>query len=185
MLRVATTERYNFELPNLSALRFPYCREQHSMDRYQGTKIQPKVFLTEVFGNPLGSWTSVPSGHGYPRRNACSFSRILTALTEVLGRDIRANDPWMSAGCPSQELPLWADFSFLKTRTFRAIWELLVHMNFGGIRMDQWPHSPYLFSGKFVWTNGADSSSKSEQIEWRHLFYRGTPKSSKNNKRIL
>ena len=30
------------------------------------------------------------------------FSRILTALTEVLGRDIRANDPRMSAGCSSQ-----------------------------------------------------------------------------------
>ena len=42
------------------------------------------------------------------------FSKILTALTEVLGRDIRANDPWTSVGCPSQKLPLWADFSFLK-----------------------------------------------------------------------
>ena len=30
-------------------------------------------------------------GHGCPRPNAC-FSRILSALTEVLGRDIRAND---------------------------------------------------------------------------------------------
>ena len=52
---------------------------------------------------------SAPSGHGCPRQNA-RFSRI---LTEVLGRDIRANDPRMSAGCPSQKLPLWADFSFL------------------------------------------------------------------------
>ena len=78
----------------------------------QGTKIQPKVFLTEVFGNHLGSGTSAPSGHGCPRRNAC-FSTILTSLTEVLGRDIRASDPRMSAGCPSQKLPLWADFSFL------------------------------------------------------------------------
>ena len=43
----------------------------------------------------LGSWTSAPSGHGCPLRNAC-FSRISTALTEVLGRDIRANDPRMS-----------------------------------------------------------------------------------------
>ena len=50
----------------------------------------------------------MPSGHGCPRRNVC-FSRILTALTEVLARDIRANDP----GCPSQKLPLWAAFSFL------------------------------------------------------------------------
>ena len=80
-------------------------------ERKKGTKIQPKVFLTEVFGSPLGSWTSAPSGHGRPRRSAC-FSRILTALTEVLGRDIRANGPRMSAGCPSQKLPLWADFSF-------------------------------------------------------------------------
>ena len=38
-----------------------------------GTKIQPKVFLTEVFGNPLGSWTSAPSGHGSPRSNAVFF----------------------------------------------------------------------------------------------------------------
>ena len=55
----------------------------------QGTKIQPEVRLAEVFGNPLGSWMSVPSGHGCPRQNACSFSRILRALTEVLSRDVR------------------------------------------------------------------------------------------------
>ena len=54
----------------------------------------------------FGSWVS--------RSKMLVFSRILTALTEILGRDIRANDPRMSAGCPSQKLPLWADFSFLK-----------------------------------------------------------------------
>ena len=92
------------------SLRLFLCNDRpHSM---HGTKIQPKVFLTEVLGNPLGSWTSAHSGDGCPRRNAC-FSRILTALTEVLGWDIRANDPQMSAGCPSQNLTLWADFSFL------------------------------------------------------------------------
>ena len=41
------------------------------------------------------------------------FSRILSALTEVLGRDIRANDPRMSTGYPSQKLTLWADILFL------------------------------------------------------------------------
>ena len=56
------------------------------------------------------------SGHGCPRRNAC-LSGILAALTEVLGRDIRANDPRMSAGRPPQKLPLWADFSFLMFAT--------------------------------------------------------------------
>ena len=39
----------------------------------KGTKIQPKVFLTEVSGNPLGSWTSAPSVHGCARRDACFF----------------------------------------------------------------------------------------------------------------
>ena len=34
-------------------------------------------------------------------------------MTEVLGRDICANDPRMSAGCPPRKLPLWAAFSFL------------------------------------------------------------------------
>ena len=42
------------------------------------------------------------------------FFQDFERLTEVLGRDIRANDPRMSAGCPSQKLPLLADFSFLK-----------------------------------------------------------------------
>ena len=84
---------------------------------FREQRIQPKVFLAQVFGNPLGAWTSAPSGHGCPRQNAC-FSRILTALTEVLGRDIRANDPRMSAGCPSRKLPLWAVFSFLNFWAF-------------------------------------------------------------------
>ena len=44
----------------------------------------------------FASWMSAPK---------CFFSRILTTLTEVFGRDIRANDPRMSAGCPSQKLP--------------------------------------------------------------------------------
>ena len=55
----------------------------------------------------FGSWMSALK---------CLFSRILTPLTEVLGRDIRANDPRMSAGCPPPKLPLWADFSFLKKK---------------------------------------------------------------------
>ena len=78
---------------------------------HQGTKIQHKVFLTEAFGNPLGSWTSAPSGHGCSRLNACSSS-VSRALTEVLTRDIRANEPRMSAGHPARKLPLslWAAF---------------------------------------------------------------------------
>ena len=35
-------------------------------------------------------------------------------------RDIRANDPRMSAGYLSPKLPLWADFSFLKIRCVLA-----------------------------------------------------------------
>ena len=50
---------------------------------------------------------AVPTlGHENSAQNACFFSRFLTALTEVLGRDIRADDPRMSAGCPSEKLPL-------------------------------------------------------------------------------
>ena len=41
-------------------------------------------------------------------------------MTEVLGRDIRANDPRMCAGYPARKLPLWADFSFLKPRNARG-----------------------------------------------------------------
>ena len=61
--------------------------------------------LVVVDVRAFGSWMSAPKCFFFPR--------ILTALTEALGRDIRTNDPRMSAGCPSQKLPLWADFSFL------------------------------------------------------------------------
>ena len=54
------------------------------------------------------------------------FSRIFSALTEVLGRDIRANDPRMSAGYPALKLPLWAVFSFLSIRTFKMFWCIFV-----------------------------------------------------------
>ena len=62
----------------------------------------------------FGSWMSA--------LKCLFFPRILTALTEVLGRDIRANDPRMSAGCPPPKLPLWADFSFL-ILFFLSHWE--------------------------------------------------------------
>ena len=75
-------------------------------------KFSPKFFWPKFL--------EIPWGRGRPRLRVMDirarmlvFSRILTALTEVLGRDIRANGPRMSAGCPSQKLPLWADFSFL------------------------------------------------------------------------
>ena len=67
---------------------------------FLGNENSAQSFSDRSFWSPLGSWTSAPSGHGCPRPNAC-FSRVLSALTEVLGRDIRANDPWMSAGRPS------------------------------------------------------------------------------------
>ena len=79
------------------------------------TKIQPKVFLTEVFED--GPW-----GRGRPHLRVMDvraqmfvfFSRILRGPTEVLGQDIRANDPRMSVGYPARKLPLWADFLFLR-----------------------------------------------------------------------
>ena len=43
----------------------------------------------------FGSWISAPK---------CLFFQNLSALTEVLGRDIRANDPRMSAGYPARKL---------------------------------------------------------------------------------
>ena len=75
-------------------------------------KFSPKFFWP--------NFLQIPWARGRPRLRAMDvrtqmlvFSRILRALTEVLGRDIRANEPRMSAGYLSQKLPLWADFSFL------------------------------------------------------------------------
>ena len=47
----------------------------------------------------FGSWISAPKCFFF-----FLFYQDLTALTEVLGRDMRANDPRMSAGCPKNFL---------------------------------------------------------------------------------
>ena len=46
-----------------------------------------------------------------------------------------------------------------KTETFRELWAPLVHTNFGGNSYGP-IIGPYLFLGKFVWTNGPESSSQ-------------------------
>ena len=54
----------------------------------------------------------MPWGRGRPRLRVMDVRaqmlgfQVSRALTEVLGRDIRANDPRMSAGYPAQKLPL-------------------------------------------------------------------------------
>ena len=48
-----------------------------------GNENSAQSFSDRSFWKSLGLWTSTPSGHGCPRRNAC-FARILTGLTEVL-----------------------------------------------------------------------------------------------------
>ena len=47
----------------------------------------------------------------------------------------------------------------VKTETFRELWAPLVHTNFGGNSYGL-IIGPYLFLGKFIWTNGPESSSK-------------------------
>ena len=60
-------------------------------------------------------------------RSKCSISIEiwnffdLWALWEVLSRDIRANDPRMSAGYPARKLPLWAAFSFQNCSALKTL----------------------------------------------------------------
>ena len=47
-------------------------------NRFSATTPSPLLWRALIFGNPLGLWTSAPSGHGThgcPRPNAC-FSRV-------------------------------------------------------------------------------------------------------------
>ena len=75
-------------------------------------KFSPKFFWPKFL--------KIPSGRGRPRLRVMDvraqmlvFFQDLSALTEVLARDIRAKDPRMSAGYPARKLPLWTDFLFL------------------------------------------------------------------------
>ena len=53
-----------------------------------GNENSARSFSDRSFLNPLGSWTSAPSGHGCPHRNAC-FSRISRAWPKFLPPDVR------------------------------------------------------------------------------------------------
>ena len=75
-------------------------KREREIAAFPVNEISAQSFLTEAFGNPLGSWTSAPSGHGCPPRNAC-FPRVSKTLTEVLSRDVRPNDPRISTGYPA------------------------------------------------------------------------------------
>ena len=75
----------------------------------------------------FGTWMSAPT---------CLFIQDWTTLTEVFGRDIRANDPRMSAGCPSPKLLLWANFFRSlpsDTKALRKEFPESYFRNFGGI----------------------------------------------------
>ena len=58
-----------FRLCSASA-RFEFQLELKSW--HVGAKDQPEVFLI-IWCTSMGSWTSVPLGHGCPRQNTCSF----------------------------------------------------------------------------------------------------------------
>ena len=84
------------------ATPFPFGKE-NSAQSFSGRSLWKSLRVVDV--RAFGSWMSAPK--------SLFFSRTWSALTEVLGRDIHANDPRMSAGYPSQKLPLWADLLFL------------------------------------------------------------------------
>ena len=106
----------------------------------------------------------------------CLFSRILSTLTEVLGRHIRANEPWMSVGYPGQKLTLWADFSFLT-------WGLLGFFFFSfsslGIPAGNPPRGPLrgpgILSGSGLVVPLHRCTSVS--LRWSHASTRGTEQS--------
>ena len=91
-----------------SFLKGPQLGNENSAQSFSDRSFWKSLRVVDV--RTFGSWISAPKCLFF-------FSRILSALTEVLGRDIRANDPRMSAGYPARKLPLWADFSFLTSST--------------------------------------------------------------------
>ena len=70
------------------------------------------------------------------------------------------SDVFVAIPCPGpqQGRALYGPI-LVKTETFRELWAPLVHTNFGGGSYGL-IIGPYLFLGKFVWTNGPERSSK-------------------------
>ena len=64
----------------------------------------------------------------------------------------------ISTEAPKQGRALYGPIP-VKTETFRELWAPLVHTNFGGNSYGP-IIGPYLFLGKFVWTNGPESFSE-------------------------
>ena len=76
----------------------------------------------------------------------------------------RNSNSWATQG-QSQGRALYGPMP-VKTETFRELWATLVLTNFRGNSCGP-IIGPYLFLGKFVWTNGPESSSKvSPQWHW-------------------
>ena len=71
----------------------------------------------------------------------------------------------------------------VETETFRELWAPLVHTNFGGNSYGP-IIGPQLFLGKFVWTNGPESSSKVSPYTgigpWTMDVYLGTENSAQS-----
>ena len=115
----------------------------------------------------IGSWMSSPE--------MLVFSLIFRALNEVLGRDICANDPLMSAGCPSQKLPLWADCRSGTSVSLHPLPQTLLSfalVNFSSSHRAQVPQKNR--SAQKV--GGPANSRKSAQSAQNYMF--GTKKSA-------
>ena len=74
------------QLPASQFFKLKSCDPPFPLHRER--KFSPKFFWPKFFWTPLGSWTSAPSGHGRPHRNAC-FSRISRAWPKFSPPDVR------------------------------------------------------------------------------------------------
>ena len=94
-------------------------RKRKRLETYRETDRERKRFSARSFFAP--SW-----GHGRPhvpvmdvRTQMLVFSKVSRACPKFLARDVRANEPGMSAGYPARKLSLWALF-FVPEQSERA-----------------------------------------------------------------
>ena len=100
--------------------------------------------------------------------------------------DLKAAQEWLVWPFSSLLSNLWVTFTGAPKVTFESLFFVsLIFFGIWGVCRATSGSQLFGQTTNNIVTTSETECPKSEQLEWRHLFYRGTPKSSRNKKNTL